>query len=105
VERSREADGQDGIPLLDRELVDWRHMLDAGAVYQQVDAAELGQCAPIQEVEPVTRAVFPLNMSDSQFIDERRSGSSYVAQLCLSRFTGGSLTPAIKGLRTRSKVG
>ena len=39
VEGGGEIDGDDGVPLVDRELVDGRDMLDAGVVHQNVDRA------------------------------------------------------------------
>ena len=41
VEGRGEVDGDDGVPLLDRELLDRRHVLDAGVVDQDVDRAEV----------------------------------------------------------------
>ena len=43
VEGGREVDREDRVPPVDREVVDRRHMLDAGVVDQQVDGAELRQ--------------------------------------------------------------
>jgi hypothetical protein len=40
VEGGGEIDGDDRVPLVDRELVDRRDMLDAGVVDQHVDRAE-----------------------------------------------------------------
>ena len=41
VERRAQVDRDDRVPLLDREVLDRRHVLDAGVVDQDVDAAEL----------------------------------------------------------------
>ena len=40
VEGAGQVDGQDGIPFVDREVLDLGHVLDAGVVDQDVDAAE-----------------------------------------------------------------
>ena len=41
VEGRGQVDGDDRVPFLDRELLDRRHVLDAGIVDENVDAAEL----------------------------------------------------------------
>ena len=41
VEHGRQVQRDDGVPLLDREVLDRRGVLDAGVVDQDVDAAEL----------------------------------------------------------------
>ncbi|MNH27825.1 hypothetical protein D3C79_879520 [compost metagenome] len=41
MEHGRQVDGDDRIPALHREVFDRRHMLDAGIVDENVDAAEL----------------------------------------------------------------
>ena len=43
VERGREVDGDDGVPLIGRKLLDRRDELDAGVVDQDVDGSELGR--------------------------------------------------------------
>src|SRR3984957_2443254 len=40
VEGRRQIDGDDHVPFLDRELLDRRHVLDAGIVHQDIDAAQ-----------------------------------------------------------------
>src|SRR5690606_3173103 len=40
MEGGRKVDGDDGVPLLDRERLHARHVLDAGVVDQDVDAPE-----------------------------------------------------------------
>jgi hypothetical protein len=41
VERGAEIDGDNGIPFVRRKVLDPRHVLDAGVVHQDVDAAQL----------------------------------------------------------------
>ena len=41
MERRRQVDANDGVPLLDRELLDRRDVLDAGIVDEDVDGAEI----------------------------------------------------------------
>ncbi len=41
VEHRRQVDGEDGVPFLHRELIQRRHVLNAGVVHQNVHAAEL----------------------------------------------------------------
>ena len=41
VEHGRQVQRDDGVPLLDREVLDRRGVLDAGVVDQDVDATEL----------------------------------------------------------------
>ena len=44
MEHRRQVDGEDGVPFLHRELIQRRHVLNAGVVYQNVHAAELAFC-------------------------------------------------------------
>ena len=41
MERRRQVDGDDRVPFVDGEILDVRHVLDAGIVDQHVDRAEL----------------------------------------------------------------
>jgi hypothetical protein len=45
VERRAQVDGDDRVPAFGRKVLDRRHMLDAGVVDQDVDAAEFGSQA------------------------------------------------------------
>jgi hypothetical protein len=53
VKRSRQVEGDDRVPFRHRKFVDWRHELDAGIVYQDVDAAEHLDCVAHHRLDGV----------------------------------------------------